>query len=391
MQRSTPDNPPTPETPGPTARGVPSRNPEALGYMAAASFSGSWIPLVVHLTQASQTPFLFNALLKAGVILGVLLFLASTSRTAHISIQDLHTIRKHILVWPANRTIMVSTLGSLYYALFALSTRFIQIPVSTILFEMYPVGIIIAVSWLFRDTGRYNRLTPRVTPPVLLALTGLVFANASQLPGFGALTPAFLWTSLIGITLVLLGIISASFAAFGLRWGADLNRELSPEPAPIRPESRPPRPRNTQSPSPRPRNLELQCTLLAVVIIAVLSIPPSIALGLASGETIDTRTAIAALAAGFSANTALNITLRKAILITDNLGINAISFTTPVLSIIWLHLIANTSVARWDYLLIGTTAIIAANLWIKFQASSFQLPASRTPGPPAHWPRRQPK
>ena len=345
-----------------------NRNTSALGYMLIASFSGSWIPLVVNLTGASHTPFLFNAFLKAGVVLGVLLFLATTSRSAPLCIRDISTIRKHILFWPHNKTIIVSTMGSLYYALFALSTRFIQIPVSTILFEMYPVAIILTVSWLFRGTGRYHSLTPRIALPVLLALTGLVFANASQLTGFSALTPAFLWTSLIGITLVALGIVSASLAAFGLRWGADLNEELSRETEPRGLKPRNPEPRNPEPRNPEPGNLELQCALIAVVIIALLSIPLSLAPGLIAGENINLNTALAAAAAGFSANTALNIALRKAILITDNLGINAVGFITPVLSILWLYWIAHTNVARWDYLLIGATAIITANLWIKLQA-----------------------
>ena len=60
--------------------------------------------------------------------------------------------------------------------------------------------------------------------------------------------------------------------------------------------------------------------------------------------------------------------VRKANLTTTNLGINAIAYGAPVLSLLWLYWIANTQVARWDYLILGAAVIIAANLLISFES-----------------------
>ena len=328
-----------------------NRNTSALGYMLIASITNSVIPLVVHLAGASHTPFLFNVYIRAGVAVGCLLFLIASARmpSSQMRIRDILRIQKHIIAWPHNKLIIIATVGSLDYGLFALSTRFIQIPVSTILFEMYPVGIILAASWLFRSTGRYQGLTPGTAPPIILSLAGLVFANTSQLPGFSALTPGFLWTSLTGITLVALAIISASLSVCGLRWAADLSTKLPGK--------------------PNPRGLELEYAVIAFLVVSLISIPISLGAGLTLGESINSGAALAWIIGGAAANAAAAIVWRKAILITDNLGINAVGFITPVLSILWLYWVAHANVARWDYLLIGATAIITANLWIKLQAS----------------------
>ena len=62
------------------------------------------------------------------------------------------------------------------------------------------------------------------------------------------------------------------------------------------------------------------------------------------------------------------IAWRKANITTDNLGINALGFVTPIMSLFWLFWIAQARVARWDYLVIGTAAVITANLLISFDA-----------------------
>ncbi|MCY3692970.1 MAG: hypothetical protein OXH30_13335, partial [Chloroflexi bacterium] len=53
---------------------------------------------------------------------------------------------------------------------------------------------------------------------------------------------------------------------------------------------------------------------------------------------------------------------------TNNLGINAISYGTPIFSLFWLFLFAEVDISRVDYLIIGTAAIISANLLINFEA-----------------------
>ena len=63
-----------------------------------------------------------------------------------------------------------------------------------------------------------------------------------------------------------------------------------------------------------------------------------------------------------------NITWRAANMLTDNLGINAMSYATPLVALLWLFVFSQVNVARLDYLIIGAAVIISANLLINFEA-----------------------
>ena len=58
------------------------------------------------------------------------------------------------------------------------------------------------------------------------------------------------------------------------------------------------------------------------------------------------------------------ILFRKANLIMDNLGINALAYASPVLSLVWLAVMGEIQVARLDLLLVGMGLILGANLFI---------------------------
>ena len=75
-----------------------------------------------------------------------------------------------------------------------------------------------------------------------------------------------------------------------------------------------------------------------------------------------------AVVGGVFAHALANIARRTANLMTDNLGINAFSYATPIFSLMWLPLFSQVDVARVDYLIIGSAAIIATNLLINFEA-----------------------
>ena len=61
---------------------------------------------------------------------------------------------------------------------------------------------------------------------------------------------------------------------------------------------------------------------------------------------------------------------RKANIITNNLGVNAISYCTPILTLTWLFGLGRANVARPDYLIIGAITIIGANILINTQGAN---------------------
>lgn len=68
------------------------------------------------------------------------------------------------------------------------------------------------------------------------------------------------------------------------------------------------------------------------------------------------------------------ILLRKANLITYNLGINTMSYFTPVLSLGWLFLFSTVSIERHDLLIAGAAVVCAASILVSFRDSYTQLP-----------------
>lgn len=69
-----------------------------------------------------------------------------------------------------------------------------------------------------------------------------------------------------------------------------------------------------------------------------------------------------------SVQTIGSILWRKANFATENLGINALVYATPVFSLVWLYVSSEAHVPRADLLIIGAAAIITANLLINFEA-----------------------
>ena len=91
-------------------------------------------------------------------------------------------------------------------------------------------------------------------------------------------------------------------------------------------------------------------------------------IGVLMGETLALRDAGLTVIGGIFAHAFANICWRSANLLTDNLGINALAYGIPILSLTWLFLFAEVNVPRIDFLIIGAAAIITANLLINFEA-----------------------
>lgn len=108
--------------------------------------------------------------------------------------------------------------------------------------------------------------------------------------------------------------------------------------------------------------------IVSLFAVSLTSVVINLALGLTGGESITSRSMLIAVCGGFFANALANITWRMSALATDNLGVYAIGFVILLLSLLWLFWIAHVSVARFDFLLIGTMTIITANLLLNFQA-----------------------
>ena len=90
--------------------------------------------------------------------------------------------------------------------------------------------------------------------------------------------------------------------------------------------------------------------------------------GLGRGEAFDMEIIGMAFIGGLLVNTTAGVMWRKANMSDDDIGFNAMGYAIPVVAILFLLLFQLADVSRMDYLILGATAIVVANLLINFEA-----------------------
>ena len=186
---------------------------------------------------------------------------------------------------------------------------------------------------------------------LLIAFCGLTFVVSSQTGGLN-LGEAASSQIFKGATLALIAGILTSSAAYTFRWGRDLGLDLRKEVAGQY---------SNQS-------LFLFGSMVSLMMISPVSGMINVGIGFVVGEQLSAgqMLIIGLLGMGIVATAA--IVWRRANLITSNLGINALSYLVPILSLLWLALFLEIAVANVSFLIIGTAAIASANLLINFEA-----------------------
>ena len=285
-------------------------------------------------------------------MLGCLLFLLVGNASLLRSREVWGLIRRRMFSW----AMLFVILGSFQFALFTWSTRFIDISVASILLETWPILIIVLTGQLFRREGRFDRTSRGVFGFVIVGLVGFAFVTGSQSADFADLfgREGMALISLApGVLLAMLAAGAGALeAAFNLRWGVDSGRELSIH----------------ESDAQRGGELDLFFVVIAFAIANAISFPIHVAAGFLTGEAIIGEGLVISVVGGGLVQAFSSLVYRVAILKTNNLGINALGYAVPVLSLVWLAIFSHIGVVRIGYLVIGGAAIITANLLINFEA-----------------------
>ena len=294
-----------------------NRNLQSGGLMLLAVACYSVIPLAVELAGGSQNPFLFNMGWRSGIAVGFALFLAIVYRNLFFSKEVWNTIWIRAKRWE----LLAVVIAYFDIALFALSVRFVDVAVATIVAEVSPLFLIIIMWFSYRKTTTYQKVTPKLLFLVLVGLAGFTFVVFSEVGKVSLLLENLAnELLLLGIALALLSALIASFNGFSFKWGTDLKCHL-PEKV-------------------RDNNNDASIDLFGVVVAGLIAnlaiIPFSLILGVSVGETISANVLLFSIIGGALTYPLAGIAWRKANLITHNLGINAIGYIRPVLSIAWL-------------------------------------------------------
>ncbi len=325
-----------------------SNNNLAAGYMLMAVFFYSLVPLLISQAGGFENPFLFNAAWRLGVAGGCALVLLALYRSLIMDPVVISLAARHTASW----AIFWATIGNFDYALFAWATRFVDVSIAAILLETWPVFFILLTGWLLREERVYRRNFQSIFLFLVVALGGFVLVVGSQTEDFVSFDGVLFSDILFGVFLALLAAVAASLGAFPFVWGRELAGRLK-EAARF--------------------HLGNDGTVFFGVILgfgisSFLVAVMNAGIGFASGGPVNLSMLTVAALGGLLLHAPASILLRKANMVTTNLGINALGYAIPVASLAWLAVFGKVDVLRVDYLVIGAVAIISTNLLINFEA-----------------------
>ena len=318
-------------------------NRTATTYMLVAVICYSTVPLFVTWGDGDG-PFLFGALWRVGHLLGAALFLALAYRPLLLNLDNWKAISRRSL----SRDMLLWIVCYSGVAWFAWSAELVDISVTAVLYETWPIILIALTGRLFKREARYRAVSKWTFTLPIMAFVGFVFVVLSQSGGFASFGESSLITLAFGVSLALAASAATSLNSFGFRWGASLAKDL------------PVRHRYERD------SLELFGNVVGSLVSHVFAIPALALAGFARGESVNSETVMFGVLGGALAAGAAGIVWRKANLMTRDLRINAIAYATPALALIWLLALSIVGDVRLDYLLIGAALTVAANVFIYF-------------------------
>ena len=113
---------------------------------------------------------------------------------------------------------------------------------------------------------------------------------------------------------------------------------------------------------------EIYCTMISRIVQRFVAGIVLLMITFSLGEQFTILVLLAGLLTGFFIAPLAGTAFRQANLLTNNLSINALRYTGPLFAVLWLFLFRDTNYMNFDFLVIGATAIIAANLLLNFEA-----------------------
>ena len=325
-------------------------------------------PLLIVLSGASSLPFLFGAVMQVGGLAGYLVFL----RARYHSLLSQHGVRdaikRHLLDFRrAGPLLFLGTLSGLDYVLFIYSLRFIDIAIATVLFEMWPLMSIPLTAALTGRDGRYARVTP--TTMLLLGggFAGAAFVMASQtgrFSGYGMEATPFL---ALGFSLAFLSAVAVALAVCLFRWSEGLVDRL---------------PEHVKAGRSQ-LDLEIFAVAVAIVVADCFVIALNGGIGFAAGEALGLVHIGVGIVAGLFIYALGSVAWRAANFVTRDLGINSLSYFTPLAALVWLWVYSITgfpghdgilAIARPEFLVIGAASVVSFNLLINLDAEGLLGP-----------------
>ena len=337
--------------------------------MCLATAVHSLPPLFVDLTNGSQYPFLFNTIWRLTAAAGVVVYLLVRHWNI-IANLNYEKIKEKCFSWD----FLWGATFIFDYALFAWSTQFIETTVAASLIALWVIFFVIIRQRQDKKLPKPNQQYKDVIKGeqytlMCFAAIGFFFVIISESGQFDLGANSF--HLLIGSSLALLSAFARANMARQYGWADDLSNDLLNDDDPklkIALQGDKDEPSKTEK-----DNLRVVAQLIAFVISVSLIIPINLAIGLGTENTGNVSlTAWLFMILGGAITTFAPIAFRKANVLTENLGVMVIQYFQPILSLALIALfpalawlpIVETNLARIDYFVLGTAAIVAISILI---------------------------
>ncbi len=305
----------------------------------------SLFPYVLAIGNADKGPFLFIALIElSGAVIG-LVFLIWFHRTKKNQTAK-ETLRA---IYPKIYTkgFLLLSISRFSGVFFAMSLAYINVAVASILMATEAVIMAAFSARLFSKVGRYQKITAQKWSLLALAFIGVGFVLVSRSENFGEIMRDLTnQGAIVGILLVLLSALTVGMGTpYSLKLGSDISKEAS-------------------------GGLTDEFFFTMAILVATWFVGSLVFIILAhtANESITDINIYPAVGYGCLAFLGAALS-RSAFMKTTNLGISAIRYLIPLLSLIWLGLSGLLNVPHFDWLIIGTAAIIIANLLLNFKTN----------------------
>ena len=343
--------------------------------MAAGVVFFSTNGLFVELTFGDNHPFWYNTGVWVGTSLrlGVLLFVLHrpvfsdpvSRRVLYRRSVGLKTdgVRR----WDLVALLWLLVVGRFAFAFFAWAIHYVDTATVSVLHYTWPVLFVLVLARWDRTTGgRYRKVGAFSWIGLGLAFIGMA-AVVGGTVGFDA-RGTVLAGGVFGIILtVISALLQAGVATLGFPFAYGVASEIS-EKTDARLEW---------------ENLEFGCLLFVYCLSGVIAILPNALIGWVTGGSISAESFGWAVAVGVSFVPGAALA-RKAVLITPDLGVNALIYASPVVGLLWLGLFTDITVARLDLLVVGAVIVAVANVFLNRPSggSYRRLGRRRVPGAP---------
>ena len=328
------------------------RNIRAACYMLLSVMFFALVPSLIIYGEGDKAPFMYNAVRALFACIGIFIFLAIFY---HRQLFDREIWQAVIRNW-RSWSLLGIFVGFFDYAVFSWSLKYIDVSVASVLYETWPLWMILLISAIFKKDNRYENIGSSVWVFLLMGFIGLVFVILSQNDDLTTLTDIpSLFSLLFGAFLALTAsIMAAMVGGCSIRWGATVMYDI---------------------PDYKHEETDKDLTAFFVLIAILLSNIPGIIIGITMGvwgghnEIVEANNMIIAAILGFFILTTGIISFRMANLITTKLEINAMSYATPIFALVYLAILGYINVPHVDWLIIGTIGVVAANILLNFKAA----------------------